>query len=187
MKPSSSPSALTAALSSTHSLPSTHDPYHKPRPVSLPPARSLTPTPVDRVRLPSLPGLVASVESDRTKYDAWQLSISSAQFLLPHHVPLHSIVAAAGDDILDELLTQACEEVGQICDGYVERVFDAEFQIDLDEMIQQDVEEQERQQQQHQHQQHPNPLSHRSEEEYDPAPRDEEEEDQPPEHTDEYQ
>ena len=58
-------------------------------------------------------------------------------------------MAAAGDDVFDQLMNQAVEEVGGICDGYVERVFEAEFALDLEQMAEQDVNDQMEQQQHH--------------------------------------
>ena len=67
-------------------------------------------------------------------------------------------LCSAGDDILDSLLASVCLEVGDVCDKYVERVFDAEFEIDLEQMAEQDWNEQIQMQQQQQQQ--PFPQEH---------------------------
>jgi hypothetical protein len=102
-------------------------------------------------RLPSLPGLVLSVQAQRAAMESFVADKHAGQqFLLPGQLGLHSIVAAAGDDVLDALIDSVVAEVAGVCDGFVERVFDAEFQVNLE----QDWEELERQQQQQQQQEH---------------------------------
>ena len=134
-----SASSLPTLLSSVEPSVSTNAPYHRPRPsekvepIITPtvdqPTKHL-PTPLS-VSLPSLPDLVAEVESHRAAFDKWQTDSTSSQFLQPHQLHLHTLVAAASDEILEDLIASTVEEVGKICDGYVERVFEAEFEVDL--------------------------------------------------------
>ena len=70
-----------------------------------------------------------------------------------HSLCASTLCVSAGDDILDSLLASVCLEVGDVCDKYVERVFDAEFEIDLEQMAEQDWNEQIQLQQQQQQQQ----------------------------------